>query len=78
VAVWLTSHRLGAESRRLRLGLRIYAVVWGLAGPGLFLAPTAWDGLYERTLAIAMVGWFLLAGYLLWRGGGRQPESAAA
>ncbi|WP_228275115.1 DUF998 domain-containing protein [Stakelama tenebrarum] len=77
LAVWLTSRGLTAGSRR-KWWLRGFAAVWGLAAPFLYVMPTGWDGLYERVLALCMLGWFALVGYHLWRhaecgrlGGGR-------
>jgi len=64
---WLTSDGLGSVSGRLRTPLRVFAVGWALAGPVLFVMPTAWDGLYERVLALLMLGWFALVAWLLWQ-----------
>lgn len=63
--VWLKSRGLGKLHGWLKGALRIFAVLWFVAGPVLFLVPTRWDGLYERILAFAMVAWFVLIGWLL-------------
>ena len=45
-----------------RIGIACY-----LLGPGLFMMPTGWDGLYERFLAFLMLAWFVIMGVMIWR-----------
>ncbi len=66
LAVWLTSRGLTADPRA-KWALRLFAAIWAVAAPPLYLMPTGWDGLYERALALLMLGWFALAAFSLWR-----------
>lgn len=54
-----------------RFGLGITAV-WLVAGPPFFFIPTAWDGAYERGLALVVVGWTSALSALLIREAGRR------
>ncbi|WP_271077479.1 DUF998 domain-containing protein [Aurantiacibacter sp. MUD61] len=64
--VWLTSDGLADRRDWIKPAMRILAVVWLIAGPLLFVIPTSWDGLYERGLAVLMVGWFAVVAWLIY------------
>ena len=66
LVVWLKSEGIGKAHGGLKTKLRVFAVLWFLAGPLLFIVPTQYDGLYERFLAFTMMAWFALIGWLLW------------
>ncbi len=48
------------------------SVFWVAFAPYFFLIPTAWDGAYERGLAVILLGWMILFCGLLIRQGRRQ------
>ncbi|MBH1943356.1 DUF998 domain-containing protein [Erythrobacter sp. YJ-T3-07] len=67
LTVLLTAGQFWEIDRRLGIALYIGGALWALAAPVLFLVPTAWDGLYERGLAFAKLGWFVTMGVMIWR-----------
>ena len=67
LTVLLTAGQLYELDRRLGIALYVGGVAWALAGPFLFFVPTAWDGLYERGLALGKLGWFVTMGVMIWR-----------
>ncbi len=67
LTVLLTAGQFYEIDRRLGIALYTGGVVWALAAPFLFVVPTAWDGLYERALALGKLGWFVTMGVMIWR-----------
>lgn len=67
LAVLLTAGQFYEIDRRLGIALYVGGVLWALAAPFLFVVPTAWDGLYERALALGKLGWFVIMGVMIWR-----------
>lgn len=67
LTVLLTAGQFYEIDRRLGIALYVGGVVWAIAAPFLFLVPTAWDGLYERGLALGKLGWFVFMGVMIWR-----------
>lgn len=67
LTVLLTAGQFWEIERRLGIALYVGGVLWAIAAPFLFLVPTAWDGLYERALAFAKLGWFVTMGVMIWR-----------
>ncbi|KAI9132269.1 hypothetical protein ON05_001970 [Acaryochloris sp. CCMEE 5410] len=46
-------------------------IAWAILSPIFFFVPTAWDGAYERFLALLMISWVIAISWLLfWRGNG--------
>lgn len=65
--LWLGSAvRPAAEDRSARLGKPL-AVAWALLAPLFYLVPDGVDGLYERALALFLVGCVGIAALRLWR-----------
>lgn len=67
LSVALTAGQFRAMHNSLGIALYAGAAIWALAAPLLFVVPTAFDGLYERALAAAMLSWFALMGLMIWR-----------
>ncbi len=67
LTVLLTAGQFYELNRRLGIALYVGGVLWALAAPFLFFVPTAWDGLYERALALGKLGWFVTMGVMIWR-----------
>ena len=67
LTVLLTAGQFYEIDRRLGIALYIGGVLWAIAAPFLFVVPTAWDGLYERGLALGKLGWFVIMGVMIWR-----------
>lgn len=64
----------GKRWRRFGLGITAF---WLVAGPPFFFIPTAWDGAYERGLALVVVGWTSALSALLIRAAGRRDTKSA-
>ncbi len=67
LTVLLTAGQIYEIDRRLGIALYLGGVLWAFAAPLLFLVPTAWDGLYERALALGKLAWFVTMGVMIWR-----------
>ena len=67
LTVLLTAGQFYEIDRRLGIALYVGGALWAIAAPFLFLVPTAWDGLYERGLALGKLGWFVIMGVMIWR-----------
>jgi len=67
LTVLLTAGQFYELDRRLGIALYLGGVLWAIAAPLLFVVPTAWDGLYERALALGKLGWFVTMGVMIWR-----------
>ncbi|NCP19983.1 MAG: DUF998 domain-containing protein [Erythrobacter sp.] len=67
LTVLLTAGQFYELDRRLGIALYVGGALWAIAAPFLFLVPTAWDGLYERGLALGKLGWFVIMGAMIWR-----------
>lgn len=73
----LAAPALGRLGRGWRHFSWAVPVVWLIAGPVFFVAPTAWDGAYERGLALVVVSWFGAIGLLLMRQPVRGIEASS-
>lgn len=72
---WAAARPLGEVGRGWRRFSYGIAIVWLVAAPVFFVTPTAWDGLYERILALIFIIWVAGVSWLLLRRGqGHHPE----
>ncbi len=67
LTVLLTAGQFYEIDKRLGIALYMLGGLFTAMGPGLFLVPTSWDGLYERFLAFLMLAWFTAMGVMIWR-----------
>ena len=67
LAVLLTAGQIYEIDKRVGAACYVLGAAFAIMGPGLFMMPTAWDGLYERFLAFLMVAWFVTMGVMIWR-----------
>ena len=67
LTVLLTAGQFYEIDKRLGIALYVGGALWAIAAPFLFVVPTAWDGLYERALALGKLAWFVTMGVMIWR-----------
>lgn len=65
LALLLLARGLGRIGPGWRKGTLAVAVVWIVLAPPFFMVPTGFDGLYERVLALIMIGWIVPVAVLL-------------
>ncbi len=64
-ATWALSHVLQGVSSRWRPGSVTVCLTWIVLAPLLVLVPRAWDGAYERALALVFLGWIAVLSWIL-------------
>ena len=67
LAALLTAGQIYEIDKRVGIVCYLLGGTFALLGPGLFMMPTGWDGLYERFLAFLMLAWFVIMGVMIWR-----------
>lgn len=69
VTTWAAARPLGAVGPRWKRFSWGIAIAWVILAPVFYFVPTAWDGLYERGLALLFLGWVAAVSWLLLRRG---------
>ncbi len=64
-ATWALSHALHGVSSRWRPGSLTVCLSWIVLAPLFTFVPRAWDGAYERALALIFLGWISVLSWLL-------------
>ena len=67
LAALLTAGQIYEIDKRIGIACYLLGGTFALLGPGLFMMPTGWDGLYERFLAFLMLAWFVIMGVMICR-----------
>ena len=65
LALLLLARGLGRVGPGWRRGTIAAALIWLVLAPPFFLIPTGFDGLYERALALLVIGWIVPVAVLL-------------
>ena len=65
LALLLLSRGFGRVAPGWRKGTLAVAVAWIVLAPPFFMIPTGFDGLYERGLALLVIGWIVPVAVLL-------------